>query len=197
MDALDLLVADHNRLRGLFEQFQDAQEGDDTATMSELAEKIFFELQVHTEVEEKVFYPAVRDLEEEISEEIAEGLEEHHVVDVLINEAKELEPGDEQWVAKVTVIIESVEHHAGEEEEEMFPEVRKATDEAQREEWGQRMEQMKAQQGAPTPADAENLSTEDLKKLASEQHIPNRSKMSREDLMATVDARAAKQPAGS
>jgi hemerythrin superfamily protein len=189
MDAIDLLIADHNRVRGIFEQFQEAKENDDTAEMSELAEKIFFELQVHTEIEEKVFYPGVRGLEEEISEEVAEGLEEHHVVDVLMEEAKGLEPGDERWVAKLIVIIESVEHHAAEEEEEMFPEVRKVTDEAKRNEWGERMEQLKAQHGAPTPADAEKLTTEELKKLASEQHIPNRSKMTRDDLVATVDAR--------
>jgi hypothetical protein len=51
------------------------------------------------------------------------------------------------------------------------------------------MEQLKAEHGAPTPSDAERLTTEELKKLASEQHIPNRSKMTRDDLVATVDAR--------
>jgi hemerythrin superfamily protein len=189
MDALDLLTADHNRVRGLFARFQEAKAKNDTAQMGELADKIFFELNVHTEIEEKIFYPAVRDLDEEVAEEVEEGLQEHHVVDILMEEAQALQPGDAEWVAKMTVLIENVEHHAGEEEEEMFSEVRSKSDPDTRNEWGTRMEAMKAQQGAPTAAEADKLSTNKLRQLASEQQIPHRSTMSREDLVATVDPR--------
>jgi hypothetical protein len=54
---------------------------------------------------------------------------------------------------------------------------------------GTRLEAMKAQLGAPTAADKEHLTTEELKKLATEQEIPGRSSMSREELVATVDPR--------
>ena len=188
MDALDLLTADHNRVRGLFARFHEAQEKDDTATMQEVATKIFEELKVHTEIEEKIFYPAVHDLDA-VAEVVDEGLEEHHVVDVLMEEAQKLDPSDPQWVAKVTVLIENVEHHAEEEETELFPKVRSETSAPTRQDWGQRMERHKAELGAPTSADAENLTTEELKRLAAEQQIPGRSTMSREDLVATVDPR--------
>lgn len=189
MDALDLLTADHNRVRGLFARFQDAKDNDDTAAMGELAETIFSELKVHTEIEEEIFYPGVHALDEEIAEEVDEGLQEHHVADVLIEEAQALTPGDDEWVAKMVVLIESVEHHADEEEQEMFPDVRSRSDADTRNAWGQQMEAMKAQRGAPTSAAAEKLSTAELRQLATDQQIPNRSKMSREDLIATVDAR--------
>jgi hemerythrin superfamily protein len=189
MDGLDLLTADHNRVRGLFARFQKAHENDATQTMGELANKIFEELEVHTAIEEQIFYPAVHDLSQQLAEVIDEGIQEHHVVDVLIEEARALKPGDAEWVAKVAVLIENVEHHAEEEETELFPQVRSATDAATREEWGKRFEAMKAERGAPTPADAAELTTGELRQRASAQQIPGRSTMTREDLVATVDPR--------
>jgi len=186
MDALALLTADHNRVRGLFARFETAQEAGDSVEMTELAQKILTELEVHTTIEEEVFYPEVSASSEEIKDTVDEGLEEHHVVKVLMQETKALTADDDAWVAKMKVIVESVEHHAGEEEEEMFPLCRKAMDTAALEDLGQRLEARKAQRGAPTAADKEHLSTEELKALASEQEIPGRSSMNREELLATV-----------
>jgi hemerythrin superfamily protein len=185
MDALELLTADHNRVRGLFSRFQ-AAEGSDDETAKQLATTIFEELEVHTKIEEEVFYPTIKACNEEIADLVAEGLEEHHVVDELMMEAKGLDPSDEAWAAKLKVMIENVEHHAEEEEEELFPLVRKALDNDARSELGQRLEAMKAQLGAPTAADKEHLSTEELNRLAQEQEIPGRSSMKREELVATV-----------
>jgi hemerythrin superfamily protein len=186
MDALTLLTADHNRVRGLFARFQTAEEGDDTTQMAELASKIMTELDVHTQIEEEIFYPAVNGADEQLHDDVAEGLEEHHVAKTLMAEIKTLTPDDDAWVAKMKVLIESVEHHAGEEEEELFPETRKAFDTATLEEIGNRLEALKAQLGAPTAADKEHLTTEELKALATEQEIPGRSSMNREELVATV-----------
>jgi hemerythrin superfamily protein len=185
MDALELLTADHNRVRGLFARFQ-AAEGENDAEAAQLAEKIFMELDVHTNIEEQLFYPAVTKLNDEIHELVTEGLEEHHVVDSLMEEIKTLTPADEQWAAKMKVLIENVEHHAEEEEEELFPLVRKATDGDARTELGQQLEARKRQLGAPTAADKEHFSTEELNRLAREQEIPGRSSMKREELLATV-----------
>jgi hemerythrin superfamily protein len=186
MDALTLLTADHNRVRGLFARFQAAEESDDTAGMTELAAKIITELEVHTQIEEEIFYPAVEGKDEELHDSVAEGVEEHHVAKTLIAEIKALTPADDAWSAKMKVLIESVEHHAGEEEEELFPETRKAFDKAALEDLGTQLEALKAQLGAPTAADKEHLSTEQLKQLATEQEIPGRSSMNREELVATV-----------
>ena len=86
MNALDLLIADHNRVRGLFARFNTAKDAQDTTAMVELAGKIFDELAVHTTIEEEIFYPAVHDTTEEIAETVDEGVEEHHVVKVLMEE---------------------------------------------------------------------------------------------------------------
>ena len=186
MDALALLTADHNRVRGLFTRFQAAEEGEDATQMAELVGKILTELEVHATIEEEVFYPEVGAASEEIKDTVDEGVEEHHVAKILMEEVKALTAGDDVFAAKMKVLIESVEHHAGEEEEEMFPMVRKAFDRAALEDLGQRLEAMKAQLGAPTAADKEHLSTEELKELAKQQEIPGRSSMGREELVATV-----------
>lgn len=188
MDALDLLTADHNRVRGLFARFREAHDSDDTKTMGQIAEKIFEELRVHTTIEERVFYPAVHDLDE-LAETIDEANEEHHVVDVLIEELKSIDAGKPQWLAKMTVLMENVEHHAEEEEQELFPKVRTISDDATRAEWAEQLEAMKAELGAPTSADAADMPIDELRRKASEQHIPGRSQMSREVLAATVDPR--------
>ncbi len=186
MDALLLLTADHNRVRGLFSRFKTAHEAQDTTTMATLGETILRELDVHTEIEEEVFYPAIRQASEELEEGVAEGIEEHHVVKVLASEIRALSVEDETWSAKMTVLIENVEHHAGEEESEIFPDAATALGEADLAELGDRLEAKKAELGAPTLADKEGLGTDQLRKLASEQEIPGRSSMDREELRATV-----------
>ena len=188
MNALDLLIADHNRVRGLFSQFKAAQENDDTATMSAVALKIFEDLEVHTTIEEEIFYPAVRDANEDIAETVDEGVQEHHVVKLLMAELKQIEDGSDEWVAKMTVLIENVEHHAEEEESEMFPPLRnKMAD--QLEAMVPQLEGRKRELGAPVMADKIDLTKEELLDLAREQEIPGRSAMSQEELAATVDKR--------
>jgi hemerythrin superfamily protein len=187
MDAISLLTADHNRVRGLFTRFQAAEEEKDTALMAELAAKILVELEVHTTIEEEIFYPAIQGAEEELKDTVDEGIEEHHVAETLMEEIKGLTPDDDAWVAKMKVLIESVEHHVEEEEKEMFPETRKNVDAATLEDLGFRLEARKAELGAPTAADKEHLTTEQLQELAREQEIPGRSSMKREELVATVD----------
>lgn len=187
MDALSLLTADHNRVRGLFARFQAAEEESDTATMMELAAKIIVELEVHTTIEEEIFYPEIKGAGEELKDTVDEGMEEHHVAKTLIEEIKGLAPEDDAWAAKMKVLIESVEHHATEEEEEMFSEAKKTFEKGALEDLGVRLEARKAQLGAPTAADKEHLGTEQLKALAKQQEIPGRSSMGREELVATVD----------
>ena len=186
MDALTLLIADHNRVRGLFARFKSAKESDDTAALSTLATEIITDLQVHTSIEETLFYPWVRDLSKDVKETVTEGVEEHHVVKTLIEEIQALEPGQEQWTAKMTVLIENVEHHADEEEEELFPSVRSKTSAADREAMGGKLEQEKRRLGAPTLADKIDLTLTELKELASAQEIPGRSSMDHDELAATV-----------
>ena len=126
MDAIELLKADHELVRSLFKEFKEAKEAEDTEGMRGAQERIFEELEVHTGIEEEVFYPEAQEVGEEAEELVKEGIEEHHVVDVLMGEIRELTPDDDAWAAKMTVLIENVEHHAEEEEEELFPKLREA-----------------------------------------------------------------------
>ncbi|MGH8895753.1 MAG: hemerythrin domain-containing protein [Egibacteraceae bacterium] len=127
MDALRLLTEDHDRVRGLFRQFESAQERGDASAMSSTTAKIIQELKVHTQIEEQVFYPAVQAGDgDKLDAMVREGVEEHHVVDLLIEEIEGLDAGDEAFAAKMTVLIENVEHHAEEEESELFPKTRTA-----------------------------------------------------------------------
>ena len=186
MSALELLTGDHHRVRGLFTRFKSAKESDDLGEMTTLAHKILTELEVHTTIEEEIFYPELHDLNDEVHESITEGYEEHKVVKNLMAEISAMEPNTEDWAAKVTVLIENVEHHAEEEEQELFPKVRSNTSAEQRDSLAERMEARKAELGAPTLADKIDLTGEQLNELAKEQEIPGRSKMSTDELRMAV-----------
>ncbi len=186
MDAIGLLTADHNRVRGLITRFKSANERGDDNSMRALAPMLIRELMVHTQIEEEAFYPRTRGISDDVASTIDEGLQEHHVVKVLINEVKDVSPASDEWVAKLTVIIENVEHHADEEERDLFPPVRKAMSGADLETLGKELETIKAGLGAPTLQDKLDLTVEELHTMATEQEIPGRSPMDKEELAATV-----------
>lgn len=122
-DAIVLLKQDHKEIRRLFRDFQQA--GDDaTVTKGKLVDKIIELLTVHTYVENEVLYPRVRELLPDLEDDILESYEEHHVADVLVVELAAMKPTDERFDAKTTVLIENVEHHIEEEEQDWFPKVR-------------------------------------------------------------------------
>jgi iron-sulfur cluster repair protein YtfE (RIC family) len=173
-------------VRGLFTRFKSAKKDKNLEEMTTLATKITEELKVHTTIEEEVFYPEYRDLNAETHESITEGFEEHAAAKTEMAQISSAEPNLEDWAAKVTVLIEMVEHHAEEEETTLFPKIRSNTETDAREATGKRLESRKAELGAPTLADKVDLSVEELATLAKEQEIPGRSKMSREELAATV-----------
>ena len=191
MDALELLRSDHDKVRDLFEQFKSAQEAGDTATMAQLKEQIFSELQVHTAIEEEIFYPAAEDVGEEAEELVHEGVEEHHLIDVLMEEIEQLEPSDEAWTAKMTVLIENVEHHAGEEEEELFPQLRETFGDDKLAALGEQLQQAKDRKSsaasASGKADTSGMSKEELYEQAKEQDVEGRSQMTKDQLAEAVD----------
>ena len=123
MNAVDLLIADHEKVRGLFREFEGAKDGHE---QRRIAEEVFLELELHTKVEEEFFYPSLRrrTKDEEMRKLLDESVEEHHVVDTLIAELKVMSTTDKAYEAKFTVLTENVEHHAKEEEEDMLPDAR-------------------------------------------------------------------------
>ena len=99
---------------------------------------------MHMAIEEEIFYPMVRDTNDDISETVDEGEQEHHVAKVLLAEIKQLPDGSDEWVAKVTVLRESVEHHIDEEESDLFPPLRNRIDKDVWSEMADRFEARKA-----------------------------------------------------
>jgi hemerythrin superfamily protein len=119
-DPFEMLKADHEKVKQLFAQYEAAKTDPDEKQA--VAEDVFSELEIHTSIEEEIFYPAVRAAAGEKGKElVAEALEEHDVVKRLIEELQTAEPEAEQYDAKFKVLSENVEHHAQEEEDEMFP----------------------------------------------------------------------------
>jgi iron-sulfur cluster repair protein YtfE (RIC family) len=186
MDATTLLTADHNRLRGLFARFEAAKEDENLEEMTSLVTTILTELEVHTTIEEDIFYPTLHDVNDEIHESITEAYEEHHVAKQTMGEISSMPPDTDEWAAKVTVLTEVVEHHKEEEESTLFPMVRSAISADDLEQLAERLEARKRELGAPTLADKIDLSKQELMDLAQEQEIPGRSTMSHEELAATV-----------
>lgn len=107
--------------------------------------KIIKELTVHAEIEEEIFYPAVRSQISKARDEVLESVEEHHVAEILTEEIRALDPQDETFDAKVTVLIENVRHHKDEEEKELFPQVQKAFPKNELDTPGQRLQRAKQQ----------------------------------------------------
>ncbi len=181
MDALQLLKQDHDKVRSLFEDFRSAADADDGSRMDELAGQILHELEVHTAIEERVFYPAVRDAGGgDLDDLTDESNEEHHVVELLIEEVKSISSSDDRFKAKMTVMIESVEHHASEEEDEMFPRVRDLMGQDRLDQLGQELEAEKSQ------VEADSMSKSQLYEAARDQDIEGRSTMSKEELAEAV-----------
>ena len=142
MDAIVLLKDDHKTVEKLFKQFEKA--GDNAAkTKRELVDQIIEELSVHAYIEEQIFYPVAREAVPETEDHVKESLEEHHIVKWVLEELRDMDPEDERFDAKVTVLMENVRHHVEEEEQEWFPEVRKELGRKKLQELGDRLEKAK------------------------------------------------------
>jgi len=128
-DAIALLKEDHAKVRALLAQLEKTTEKA-TSRRAEILEEIERELKIHTTIEEEIFYPAFRDSAEKKDDRklYYEAVEEHHVVDTVLPELKATDPSSEVFSAKVKVLKELVEHHAEEEEAQMFPRARKLLD---------------------------------------------------------------------
>ncbi|WP_431886990.1 hemerythrin domain-containing protein [Micromonospora wenchangensis] len=137
-DAIVLLKEDHKEMRRLFREFEKAQEGP-VSRRRKLVDEIVAALTTHTYLENEVMYPEVRKLLPALEDDILESYEEHHVADVLCAELAAMDASDDHFVAKTTVLIENVEHHVEEEEQEWFPKVREALGRNQLQEIGERM----------------------------------------------------------
>jgi hemerythrin-like domain-containing protein len=139
-DAIALLKEDHKRVREMLAKLdKSSQKAGDSR--EKLLEKIQQELQIHTTIEEEIFYPAYRAAvsKQEDAKLYKEALEEHHIVDVVLAEIGQSDAESEEFSAKAKVLKDLVEHHAEEEEKQMFPRARRVIQADKRKELGEQM----------------------------------------------------------
>lgn len=116
-----MLRADHKLVSGLFEQFEKTKS---VTRKASIVAQICKELTVHTQIEEEIFYPAVKAALKD-HELVPEANVEHASVKDLIAQVQGKTPDGEMYDAKVKVMGEFVKHHVKEEQNEMFPKARK------------------------------------------------------------------------
>lgn len=124
-DAIAVLTDDHKKIKTLFGNFENLKEEANDDEKAELVGRICKELTLHAQVEEEIFYPAVRAAIDD-DDLMDEADVEHAEVKDLIAQLEAMQPGDDHYDAKVTVLGENVDHHVKEEQDEMFPKARKA-----------------------------------------------------------------------
>lgn len=144
MEATKLLKMDHRRVKLLFERY-DALGDRAMESRQKIFDQLYAELDVHTKIEEELFYPRARSLRsEELHELVAESIQEHIVIRTLLSDLKGLSPEVEEFDAKMSVLKENVLHHAVEEEEaKFFPLFNAEVSLEEREELGRKLEARK------------------------------------------------------
>lgn len=145
MNAIDLLKADHEKVKSILSQLS---ESTDRAVKkrTELLEKLELEVSIHTQLEEEILYPAFKAAGGKAEAEMYyEAKEEHRTVDSLVlPDLKGTDPTSPEFAGRVKVIKELLEHHIEEEETDMFPHAKKILGKAKLDELGDQMLTLKA-----------------------------------------------------
>ena len=153
-DAVSVLTKDHEAVRKLLKRLESAKS---PSLRSSLFEKVRDEIVAHARAEEEIFYPAFHRASKGHEDEkmFFEAAEEHHLVDVVIAELSRTDPSTDPFAAKAKVLKDLIEHHAEEEEEEMFPRARRLLPKAELAELGVRLKARKREilaSGGESPA---------------------------------------------
>lgn len=136
-NALDLLKQQHEEVKGLFEQIEQSKDSDEKQNLfQELADN----LAAHATIEEKIFYPAA--YAKPTKELLTEAVEEHLSVKRILADLLAMPPKHANFDAKIKVLKEQIEHHIEEEENELFPKVRKEIDAERLQTLGVMMDEM-------------------------------------------------------
>lgn len=142
MNAITLLKQDHRKIKKLLAKGEATTERA-RKTRTELYDELKQLLTIHERIEEEVLYPALK-AHPKARDLALEGYEEHHVVDLVLQELDATPVGDEKWAARFKVAKENVEHHIEEEEGTMFPAAQRAFERADLERMGARMEEIQS-----------------------------------------------------
>ena len=125
MNAVELLLLDHEKVRKLFREWGEA--GDRQSEKRDVVEQALMELTVHSKLEQEIVYPAIKNASSELAEDVDEGYEEHRQVDMLVDELKAMGDWNSQvYIDRFQALVGAVEHHVAEEEGEMLPKAQQA-----------------------------------------------------------------------
>ena len=146
MNAIDLLKADHERVKAILTQLSESTERA-VKKRTDLLAKLEMEISIHTRLEEEILYPAFKQAGgKEEAQMYYEAKEEHRTVDSLVlPDLKATDPSTPEFSGRAKVVKELLEHHIEEEEKEMFPHAKKLLAKAKLDALGAEMETMKAQ----------------------------------------------------
>ena len=120
MDAIQLLINDHNKVKGIFQQFE---QGGNSQEFNQLFIQLYQDLSVHALAEEAVLYPALAAFPE-FSEEVKEAFKEQAEVKALFGELAALDNTTQEWSTKITTLMKDVQDHVQMEETDLFPKAR-------------------------------------------------------------------------
>ena len=149
MNAIELLKADHDKVDKLFQKVKATEDSEHPA----IFEQIKAELDVHTHIEETIFYPKmIAEGDEELQDIVKEGIEEHRQAKMFLRELANLAEDSDKFEPKLKVLMEDIEHHVQEEEGEMFKLVEKQFEPSVLEELGAEMEAEKKKAMKSKPA---------------------------------------------
>lgn len=174
-DACAFLDQQHNQVDELFSRFEDSDAGEGGRR---IFEQIRDELRVHAQIEEELFYPPLKNAKaKETGEEIAEAVEEHYQIKLILNDIDTTRPRGDVFKGKMKCLKEDVQHHVKEERDTVFPDARKYLGEERLEELG---EQLRAR-------------TEQLKKsgarASAKSEIPSKARKSSKPTRRTAQPR--------
>jgi hemerythrin superfamily protein len=145
-DAIDLILEDHRRVDELFDRFEALTDEVRSTEKMQIVREVSRELAIHASIEERIFYPAVRDALSQGEEVATASLDEHQVVKELLAAIEDTDPGDPKYDERVTMLIREVRHHVEEEERDILPALRAQLDDDAVREMGAAMLRARSEQ---------------------------------------------------
>jgi hemerythrin-like domain-containing protein len=188
MDAFKLLQTDHRNVAALFDELERAT---GKAKLS-VFNQIKTELELHTHIEETIFYPAL-EKPEETHDLTLEAYEEHAVVKKLLSELSRARNANDEWEAQAKVLRENVEHHVEEEENELFEKAESVLSEEDIEDLGTRMqeEKVRKQRGQATKKSSKKSGA----KKSAAKKTSGKSKAAKKGTKKSAAKKSSKSPA--